>query len=228
MSLHLVIADDHPLFREALKLAVAQAFEGARVTEADCAAGLFAALATHDDIDLVLLDLGLPDAQGFSALVQARSAHPRTPIIVISGHEAPDVVSRTIAHGAAGFVPKSASGATLVDALRAVLSGRAWVPSRVAASIARRKAPAANALNVSESEAATLVSSLTPQQFRVLVMLCSGLQNKQIGLQLNVTEATVKAHMRAIMEKFGASNRTQVVLMAQRLSLDHHAEHASA
>ena len=136
------------------------------------------------------------------------------------------VMHLRIAHGAAGFVPKSASGATLVEALRTVLSGRAWVPPRIASVLAQRNGSGIGArastlaLDLSEAQAATLVSSLTPQQFRVLVMLCSGLQNKQIGLQLNVTEATVKAHMRAIMDKFGASNRTQVVLMARHLALD--------
>src|SRR6185436_13733756 len=142
--------------------------------------------------------------------VQARATYPAVPVLVISGREEPDIVARTVAHGAAGFVPKSASGATMVEALRTVISGGVWKP---------RTAPETS-LDASETEAATLVSRLTPQQFRVLVMLCSGLQNKQIGQRLNVTEATVKAHMRAIMEKFGASNRTQVVLVAQRLSLD--------
>lgn len=219
MPSHIVIADDHPLFREALKLAVTGTLVDAHITEADSATSLFAALDQHDDIDLLLLDLGLPDAQGFSALLQTRMNHPALPIVVISGHEEPHIISRTLAHGAAGFVPKSASGAVLTEALRTVLAGRAWAPAHHAPM---------NRLDASESEAATLVSSLTPQQFRVLVMLCAGLQNKQIGVQLNVTEATVKAHMRAIMEKFGASNRTQVVLMAQRLSLNNHPEYASA
>ena len=224
MGSHIVIADDHPLFREALKLAVSSTLVDTLVTEADSAASLFTTLNEHDDVDLLLLDLGLPDAQGFSALLQTRSNHPGLPIVVISGHDEPNIVSRTLAHGAAGFVPKSASGATLMEALRTVLEGRAWVPPHLAST----GLAASSGLDAAESEAATLVSSLTPQQFRVLVMLCSGLQNKQIGVQLNVTEATVKAHMRAIMEKLGVSNRTQVVLMAQRLALNNHTEHASA
>jgi DNA-binding NarL/FixJ family response regulator len=162
-------------------------------------------------VDLVLLDLGLPDAQGFSALVQARASYPMVPVLVVSGREEPEIIARTVAHGAAGFVPKSAPGAMMVEALHAVLAGRTWVP----------QPPQFASLDPSESEAATLISRLTPQQYRVLVMLCSGMQNKQIGSRLKVTEATVKAHMRAIMEKFGASNRTQVVLVAQRLALDH-------
>jgi DNA-binding NarL/FixJ family response regulator len=209
MSLRIVIAEDHPMFREALKLAVTRALIGATVTEADSATSLFSALEANAGTDLVLLDLGLPDAQGFSALVQARATYPKVPIIVVSGRDESDIVSRTLAHGAAAFVPKSAPATTMVEALRTVLSGGTWTPPHTAGT-----------LDPSESEAAVLVSRLTPQQFRVLVMLCSGLQNKQIGQHLNVAEATVKAHMRAIMEKFGASNRTQVVLVAQRLSLD--------
>jgi len=210
MSLNIVIADDHPLYREALKHAVTHALSGALIAEADSATALFGALAAANDVDLVLLDLGLPDAQGFSALIQTRAAYPDVPVLVISGREEPDIIARTVAHGAAGFVPKSASGAVMSEALHTVLAGKVWVP----------RASAIASLAASESEAATLVARLTPQQFRVLGMLCSGMQNKQIGSRLKVTEATVKAHMRAIMEKFGASNRTQVVLVAQRLALD--------
>jgi DNA-binding NarL/FixJ family response regulator len=211
MPLHIVIADDHPLFREALRHAVTHALSGALIAEADSAASLFGALAATSQVDLVVLDLGLPDAQGFSALVQARASYPTVPVLVVSGREEPEIIARTVAHGAAGFVPKSASGTMMVEALHAVLAGRMWLP----------QPPEHASLDPSESEAAILVSRLTPQQYRVLVMLCSGMQNKQIGARLKVTEATVKAHMRAIMEKFGANNRTQVVLVAQRLALDH-------
>jgi DNA-binding NarL/FixJ family response regulator len=221
MPLNIVIADDHPLFREALKQAVMHALSGALIAEADSAAALFGALAATSEVDLVLLDLGLPDAQGFSALVQARASYPTVPVLVVSGREEPEIIARTVAHGAAGFVPKSASGAMMVEALHAVLAGRTWLPKPPGHG--REHAPGHASLHPSESEAATLISRLTPQQYRVLVMLCSGMQNKQIGSRLKVTEATVKAHMRAIMEKFGANNRTQVVLVAQRLALDHRA-----
>jgi DNA-binding NarL/FixJ family response regulator len=150
-------------------------------------------------IDLVLLDLDLSDAQGFGAVEQACAAHPGVPVMVVSGRAGPGVAARAIAHGASGFVPKSASAATVMEAMRAVRAGEVWVPPE------------------GETEAAP---RLTPQQLRVLYMLCAGLSNKQIGVRLGVTEATVKAHMRAIMEKFGAENRTQVVVSAQRLGLD--------
>ena len=206
-----LIADDHPLFREALKLAVAQALPGLRVLEADCVAVLLTALEAEDEIELLLLDLNMPGAQGFSALVQSRSHYPAVPVIVISGREDPNIVARTLAHGAAGFVPKSAPIADIVKALQTVSQGGIWVPDAASET---------NRLQDPESDAARRIASLTPQQFRVLSMLCSGLINKQIAGELGVSEATVKAHMTAILEKLGVTNRTQAVLIAQQLALD--------
>ncbi len=151
-------------------------------------------------IDLVMLDLDLPESQGFSALESACAAHPGVPVIVVSGRAGPGAAARAIAHGASAFVPKSASAGTVMEAMRAVRAGEVWLPA--------------------ETEAEGAPPRLTPQQLRVLHMLCAGHSNKQIGVRLGVTEATVKAHMRAIMEKFGADNRTQVVVAAQRLGLD--------
>jgi DNA-binding NarL/FixJ family response regulator len=151
-------------------------------------------------IDIVLLDLDLSDAQGFGAVEQACAAHPGIPVVVVSGRAGPGLASRVIAHGASGFVPKSASAATVMEAMRAVRAGEVWMPP--------------------QGEPESVAPRLTPQQLRVLHMLCAGLSNKQIGVRLGVTEATVKAHMRAIMEKFSADNRTQVVVSAQRLGLD--------
>ena len=150
-------------------------------------------------IDLVLLDLDLPEALDFSALESACAANPGVPVVVVSGRAGPGIAARAIAHGASAFVPKSASAATVMEAMRAVRAGEVWMPPEVHADNAPR---------------------LTPQQLRVLHMLCAGHSNKQIGVGLGVTEATVKAHMRAIMEKFGAENRTQVVVSAQRLGID--------
>jgi DNA-binding NarL/FixJ family response regulator len=151
-------------------------------------------------IDVVLLDLDLSDAQGFGAIERACAAHPGVPVVVVSGRGGPELAARVIEHGAAGFVPKSASAATVMEVMRAVRAGEVWTPP--------------------EAESRNAGPRLTPQQLRVIHMLCAGLSNKQIGMRLGVTEATVKAHMRAIMEKFGADNRTQVVVSAQRLGMD--------
>ncbi|HEV7606306.1 MAG TPA: response regulator transcription factor [Steroidobacteraceae bacterium] len=214
MSPTIIIADDHPLFREALKLAISQTLTGAQTFEADTVDSLLAALHAHPEIDLLLLDLGMPGAHGFSALVQTRAHYPAVPVVVISGREDQDIAQRTLVHGAAAFIAKSAAVPTIIDALQTILRGGIWNPPET-----RLAASRANAVNPDEADAARRVASLTPQQFRVMSMLCSGQSNKRIALQLDVSEATVKAHMTAILEKMGAENRTQAVLIAQRLAL---------
>src|SRR5690349_549277 len=210
----ILIADDHPLFREALKLAITQPFAGAPTLEADTVDSLLATLSSHAEIDLLLLDLGMPGAHGFSGLVQVRAHYPSVPVVVISGREDQDIAQRTLTHGASAFIAKSASVPTIIDALKTILQGGVWSAPDAAVAGARGAS-----VNADEAAAARRVASLTPQQFRVLSMLCSGQSNKRIALQLQVSEATVKAHMTAILEKMGAENRTQAVLIAQRLAL---------
>jgi DNA-binding NarL/FixJ family response regulator len=224
MKRAVLIADDHPLFRDALKLAVAQAVPGAHIIEADSVHSLFAALESHPDPELLLLDLNMPGAQGFNALVQARAHFPAVPIVVISAREDRHIMHRALGHGAAAFVPKSASIDLIVGALRAVLSGDTWLPP----SAAQDGSAASLSLDESEAEATSRLAALTPQQFRVLSMLSAGLLNKQIAAELGVSEATVKAHVSAVMQKLGVSNRTQAVLLAQKLALDQVAPDAAS
>jgi DNA-binding NarL/FixJ family response regulator len=207
-----LVADDHPLFREALRHALDRAIPGAEVIEADTVAALIAVAESHAQADLLLLDLNMPGAQGFSALVQMRAHYPTLPVVIISANEDPAIIRRAIAHGAAGFVPKSSSVEQMVTALGAVLEGDVWFPPSVDLD--------APGLDNAEADIAERLGSLTPQQFRVLTMLSSGLLNKQIAWELGVSEATIKAHMTAIMQKLGANNRTQAVVLAQRLALD--------
>lgn len=207
----ILIADDHPLFREALRGAVARIMPGARLREADDVAALHALVEAEPDADLLLLDLNMPGAHGFSALVHLRAQHPQLPVVVVSAREEPAVMRRALDHGAVGFIPKSVDAAMLGTAITTVLAGDRWVPD------AARSAPAADA---AEHDAARRVRELTPQQFRVLQMLGAGMLNKQIGYELGVSEATVKAHMTAVLRKLGASNRTQAVLIAGRLAID--------
>ena len=207
----LLIADDHPLFREALRGAVARILPGAQLHEADSVDALYALVEAVPDADLLLLDLNMPGAQGFSALVHLRALHPQLPIVVVSAREDPATMRRALDHGALGFIPKSVDAATLGDALTHVLEGGRWAP------VAAQSAPAASD---DEHDAAQRLRELTPQQFRVLQMLGTGLLNKQIAFELGVSEATIKAHMTAILRKLGASNRTQAVLIAGKLALD--------
>lgn len=206
-----IVADDHPLFREALRGAVARVLPDARLCEADGVESLYTLVESEPDADLLLLDLNMPGAQGFSALVHLRALHPQLPIVVVSAREEPVVMRRALDHGAVGFIPKSADAATLGSAITAVLAGDRWAPP------AALSAPAADD---AEHDAARRVRELTPQQFRVLQMLGAGLLNKQIAYDLGVSEATIKAHVTAILRKLGASNRTQAVLIAGRLAVD--------
>jgi len=207
----ILVADDHPLFREALRGAVVRVIPDAELYEADNADGLYAMADAHPDADLLLLDLNMPGAQGFSALVHLRGLHPQLPVVMVSAREEPAVIRRALDHGAMGFIPKSSNAELLGTALRSVLDGDRWVPE--AADAAPRVGP-------DEHEVAARVRELTPQQFRVLQMLGSGMLNKQIGYELGVSEATIKAHMSAILRKLGASNRTQAVLIAGKLALE--------
>ena len=207
----ILVADDHPLFREALRGVVGRNVPGAELHEADNADGLYAMADAHPDADLLLLDLNMPGAQGFSALVHLRALHPQLPIVVVSAREEPAVMRRALDHGAVGFIPKSADAATLGQAIATVLEGDRWAPA---------SAFAAPAAHPDERDAARRLRDLTPQQFRVLQMIGSGLLNKQVGYELGVSEATVKAHVTAVLRKLGANNRTQAVLIAGRLAVD--------
>lgn len=207
----ILVADDHPLFREALKGAVAKLLPQARLVESVDAESLFASAEAHPEADLLLLDLNMPGAHGFSALVHLRGVQPQLPIVVVSAREEPTVVRRALEHGAAGFIPKSSDTATIGLAIAAVLDGGHWAPPQ---------SGDAGGVAPEEADIAERIRELTPQQFRVLGMLGSGLLNKQIAHAMGVSEATVKAHMTAILRKLGANNRTQAVLLAGRLAVD--------
>jgi len=207
-----LIADDHPLFRDALLHAVVSAVPQAQVQSAADVQSLLTLIREHPDADLLLLDLHMPGAHGYSALAHIRSQYPGLPTIVISGHEEPQVALRALAHGAAGYIPKSSSAEDIVRAIHAVLDGDVWLPQHMLGGKAE--------LKPDEAEMAARIATLTPQQFRVLTMICEGLLNKQIAFELSVSEATVKAHMTAIMRKLGVNNRTQVVLVTSHLALE--------
>jgi len=207
-----LIADDHPLFRDALQRAVLAALPDATVHTADSVPALFALIETMPEADLLLMDLHMPGARGYSALAHIRGQYPGLPTIVVSGHEEAQVARRALAHGASAYIPKSAAVDDIVEAVRAVLDGDVWLPHQLMGGTVELKAD--------EADVAARVASLTPQQFRVLNMIAEGLLNKQIAYDLGVSEATVKAHMTAIMRKLGVSNRTQVALAASHLDVE--------
>lgn len=205
----ILIADDHPLFRSALQQALSLGLgPDVRLVEAASIAELEARLGEKSDWDLVLLDLNMPGAYGFSGLVLLRGQYPQVPVVMVSAQEEPAVVVRSREFGASGFIPKSSSLETIQQAVRQVLDGDVWWPAQTA-----------EAASVSaEAKAASAgLASLTPQQFRVLTMVCEGLLNKQIAYELSVSEATIKAHVTAIFRKLGVRTRTQAALLLQQM-----------
>jgi DNA-binding NarL/FixJ family response regulator len=204
----IVVADDHPLFRGALRGAVEAILPGARIIEANGLDALTALLDREAEVDLVLLDLTMPGVQGFSGLIYLRAQHPAIPVVIVSANEDPVVIRRALDFGAAGFIPKSLDIDQIGEAVRQVLAGGNWSPPDIALSASEDKETA---------ELMRRLATLTPQQVRVLMMLSEGLLNKQIAYELGVSEATVKAHVSAILQKLGVESRTQAVIVSSRI-----------
>ena len=205
-----IIADDHPLFRGALRAAILGAFQGANISEAGSIEALVAELDRVPEMDLILLDLAMPGVRGFSGLLLLRAQYPGIPVVVVSAHEETSVVRRCMEFGASGFLPKTLDVEIMRSAIRSVLDGGVWTPPDVDLS--------------GEADAATRdlvarLATLTPQQVRVLMMLSEGLLNKQIAFELKVSEATVKAHVSAILQKLGVESRTQAVIAASKIEM---------
>ena len=210
---HLLIADDHPLFRAALRQAAGDNFPGCDISEVADLAGVLAALNAEPDTDLVLLDLHMPGSQGLAGLAALRGQHPGVAVLVVSAHDEPQVVRRVLDHGAAGFIPKSASPAEIGSAIRQVLECGNWLPPALADAVAALPADPA------DTDLAGRLARLTEQQSRVLALLAEGLLNKQIADRLSIQERTVKAHVTAIFEKLGVRNRTQASVALKSLEL---------
>lgn len=197
-----VIADDHPLLREALRAAVLKAVPD--VVLQDCASLAAVQMALRAaPADLVLLDLKMPDCDGFTGLLALREEFPAAPVVIVSATEDAATVRRAMAMGAAGFIPKSTPLTEMVDALTAILEGEVWTPHHLAP-----EPPGA---------AEGVFSTLSANQLRILIGLQRGRLNKQIAFEMGVTEATIKAHLTAIFRKLGVQNRTQAVIVAQSL-----------
>ncbi|SFK29672.1 two component transcriptional regulator, LuxR family [Methylorubrum salsuginis] len=213
-ALRLLLVDDHPLFREALASAIALAFPGAELHEADGIRGACEILDRHPAIDLTLLDLTMQGVAGFDGLVTIRTRFPRVPILIVSGLEEPRIMHEAVRHGAAGFVPKAVDKATLTRAISEVLGGALFMP-------ADRAAPPAPARPSSKkAPLAERVARLTPQQMRVLTMIRQGKLNKQIAHELQVGDSTVKAHVSEILRKLEVISRTQIVIETAYLDFD--------
>lgn len=205
-----LIIDDHPLFREALHSAVELAYPDSDTQEASSLDEACARLNEDSGFDLALLDLFIPGVSGLEGLLHLRTHFPRLPVVVVSGNDDPRIISQVVAYGAAGFIPKSSKKAALADAIQQVLNGAVYVP---------KSAGDVEVETVDEKsrEMMERMASLTPQQLKVLRMLCDGLLNKQIAFELQVGETTVKAHVSEILRKLNVFSRTQAVIEVAKL-----------
>jgi DNA-binding NarL/FixJ family response regulator len=206
----LVIADDHPLFRGALREAVTGLFARADIGEAGSFDDVAKLLERGGDVDLILLDLSMPGVRGFSGLMYLRAQYPSVPIVVVSANDDPAVIRRCLDLGTSGFIPKTLGTDEMRVAIKRVLDGGVCMP------------PDVDLDTGADAETAALMArltSLTPQQVRVLMMLSEGLLNKQIAYELSVSEATVKAHVSAILQKLGVDSRTQAVIAAAKIEV---------
>ena len=208
-STRLVIADDHPLFRGALREAVKSVVPATNIDEAGAFGELTALLEKESDIDLVLLDLSMPGVSGFSGLIYLRAQYPAIPVVVVSASDDGDTIRRSMEFGASGFIPKRFGVETLREAIGKVMNGDVWTPTDVDLSAG---------VDPDMAKLRDRLITLTPQQVRVLMMLSEGLLNKQIAYELGVSEATIKAHVSAILQKLGVESRTQAVIVAAKIS----------
>jgi DNA-binding NarL/FixJ family response regulator len=206
---HLVIADDHPLFRDALRQAVASVVPGAKIDEAGSFEDLTTLLERGAEADLILLDLSMPGISGFSGLIYLRAQYPAIPVVIVSATDDGATIRRSLDFGASGFIPKRFGVDTLRDAILKIMGGDIWVPADVDLSAA---------VDPDMTRLRDRLVTLTPQQVRVLMMLSEGLLNKQIAYELGVSEATIKAHVSAILQKLGVESRTQAVIAAGKIA----------
>ena len=204
----LLVADDHPLFRTAVLHVLRERLPQFRTLEAASAATLGTALQEHPEVELVLLDLSMPGARGFSALLHVRGEYPELPVVIISSNDHPRVIRRAQQFGAVGFIPKSAPAEAMGAAIEAVLAGDSWFP------------PMAAERSEADAELAARLAQLTPQQFRVLLYLADGLLNKQIAAEMRLAENTVKVHVTAVLRKLACHSRTQAAVLVKGLETE--------
>lgn len=198
-----LIADDHPLFREALRAVIARVAPAARFVEAASHRELLERTTGDDTFDLIFIDLMMPGGDHFYELMQLRKRMPRTPTIVVSSRNDAATIRRAIACGVSGYIPKSATTAAMAEAIRTVLAGDVSFPEDP------------NAPGPAGTPDASDPEPLTPRQHAVLEQLRHGRSNRQIALDLGIEEVTVKVHISAILRKLHVKNRLQAVVVSR-------------
>jgi DNA-binding NarL/FixJ family response regulator len=204
-----IVADDHPMVRDALALALRAAFPKAEVALAGTLDEASGAIAARPDVDLVVLDLDMPGMQGLAGVSALRANYPSAPLVIVSATRNAAAMRQVVEMGAAGFIPKSAPMEEIIASVRAVMRGEIVLPPS-----------AGDALSSTDADLATRAARMTPQQHRVFALMAEGKPNKIIAYDMQIGEATVKAHVTEILRKMGVHSRTQAIVLAQRLALD--------
>lgn len=207
-NMKIILADDHPLFRQALTITLKSHFTSAVIVDAENIPELEQHLESEEKADLLLLDLDIPGAHGFNSLISIRRSHPDLGIVVISGFEDKETIHKAMSFGAAGFIPKSTPVPKMVVAIEEVLNGTLWTPDG-------EFNPGEKTNDIDDK-----IASLTPKQHEILLMFADGLLNKQIASQLGTSESTIKSHASIIFLKLGVRNRTQAVITLNELQLN--------
>ena len=205
----ILVIDDHPLFCEALSLTLRSIQTDSDVQTANTLADGFRAIEDGLKPDAILLDLNLPDVDGIDGLIRMRTAVPDTPVVVISSHDDNRVISTVLQAGAAGFISKQSARDKLEEALRRIWAGETYAPPSY------QPAPREDG-QIDSEDSVALLQTLTPQQGRILQLVCEGKLNKQIAYEMSIAETTVKAHITGILRKLKVQSRTQAVLIAQK------------
>ena len=213
----ILIADDHPLYREAIMGVITQAFPGTTLLEAKDLPSALEAVTQREDLDLVLLDLNMPGMDGLNGLIQIRNAAPDIPVAMISAEEDREVVLRAVTYGAVGFICKTTSRENIGNAINQILDGQVYLPSEI---IRSNKPSGESRRNDTQTIDPKLLGSLTRRQLLVLERMAQGESNKQIAYELNIAETTVKTHVSAILSKLEVNNRMQAVLCASKINFD--------
>ncbi|CAH1043499.1 response regulator transcription factor [Halomonas sp. TD01] len=208
----LLVADDHPLFRDALNAVISAGLTDTQLLESDSLAGAINTIDTHDELDLLLLDLSLPDADGLEGLTILRERFPWLPVAIVSAHQERQLVLDAITQGAVGYIPKSTPREQLLAALNQILQGQLYLP----ADIMRQPPPRmeSSALTSSSEVSRERLIRLTDKQLDVLSCMALGMSNKQIARELFIAETTVKTHVSAILRKLGATSRVHAIVIA--------------
>ncbi len=211
-TIKIAIADDHPLFRTALKQAVIEFYSSDEIIEADNFDTLLQQVESLPALEIIFLDLHMPGNNGFTGLTQLQNHFPDIVVVMVSSDDKPDVMRKAIDFGASAFIPKSSSLHTIASAISSVQEGNIWLPPQLEDNLDQVAID-------KHQQLAKQLAQLTPQQYTVLAQIADGQLNKQIAYELNIKETTVKKHVSAILVKLGVYNRTQAGLVYQQLML---------